>query len=145
MGLSKNIVLFKKNILPCTNYRVKATPFRLVSTMNTILEIRNNRAAKVGERNDRSLPNPRKVNPIPPIHYTWNKNLAALKRNTILEIRNTSRPSIIDWKENTIPKRTVDLVQKTKKVHKFSSVKDLIHFLQNSCVFRDINGFYMSN
>ena len=98
--------------------------------MNTILEIRNNRAAKVGERNDRSLPNPRKVNPIPPIHYTWNKNLAALKRNTILEIRNTSRPSIINWKENPIPKRTVDLVQKTKKVHKFSSVKDLIHFLQ---------------
>ena len=68
--------------------------------MNTILEIRNNRAAKVGERNDRSLPNPRKVNPIPPIHYTWNKNLAALKRNTILEIRNTSRPSIINWKES---------------------------------------------
>ena len=113
----------KKYILPCTNYRVKATPFRLVSTMNTILEIRNNRAAKVGERNDRSLPNPRKVNPIPPIHYTWNKNLAALKRNTILEIRNTSRPSIINWKENPIPKRTVEMVQKTKKVHKCSSVK----------------------
>ena len=111
--------------------------------MNTILEIRNNRAAKVGERNDRSLPNPRKVNPIPPIHYTWNKNLAALKRNTILEIRNTSRPSIIDWKENTIPKRTVDLVQKTKKVHKFF-VSEISHpFFR--VVVTYIDCFLMSN
>ena len=83
--------------------------------MNTILEIHNNRS-KSGRKEGGSLPHPRKVNPIPPVHYTWNKNLEIFKRNTILEIRNHSRPSIIGWRENTIERKHDDTISKFNEV-----------------------------
>ena len=64
--------------------------------MNTILEIRNS-----PPRRGASLPSSRKVNPIPPIHYTWNKSIESLKMNTILEIRNP-RPGAIEKTRNTL-------------------------------------------
>ena len=82
--------------------------------MNTILEIHNNRS-KSG-RKEGSLPHPRKVNPIPPVHYTWNKNLEIFKLNTIIEIRNHTRPSIIGWGESTIERKQDNTITKFNKV-----------------------------
>ena len=85
------------------------------SRMNTILEIHNNRS-KTG-RKEGSLPHPRKVNPIPPIHYTWNRRLETFKMNTILEIRNHKRPTIVDWTEEPIQitnENTIDTLKKVK-------------------------------
>ena len=86
--------------------------------MNTILEIHNKSTSrsKVG-RKDGSLQHPRKVNPIPPIHYTWNRSIETSKMNTILEIRNHGRPSIIDWKEYPIKKQKENTIKSWQKVN----------------------------
>ena len=84
------------------------------SRMNTILEIHNNRS-KTG-RKEGSLPHPRKVNPIPPIHYTWNRRLETFKMNTILEIRNHKRATIVDWTEEPIDIRNENTIDTLKKV-----------------------------
>ena len=85
------------------------------SRMNTILEIHNNRS-KTG-RKEGSLPHPRKVNPIPPIHYTWNRRLETFKLNTILEIKNHKRPHLVDWSaEECVQRRNGNTIDTLKKV-----------------------------
>ena len=86
------------------------------SRMNTILEIHNNRS-KVGKK-EGSLPHTRKVNPIPPIHYTWNRRLETFKLNTILEIKNPKRAHIVDWAEEPMHRtseKTIDTLKKVKR------------------------------
>ena len=68
-------------------------------SMNTILEIRNSRPTRGNK--EASLPPTRKVNPIPPIHYTWNNRIETLKMNTILEIRN-HRPMVMQKAKKTL-------------------------------------------
>ena len=93
------------------------------SRMNTILEIHNNRS-KVGKK-EGSLPHTRKVNPIPPIHYTWNRRLETFKLNTILEIKNPRRAHIVDWAEQPMhrtSKSTIDTLKKVKTNKKLEDV-----------------------
>ena len=84
------------------------------SRMNTILEIHNNRS-KVGKK-EGSLPHTRKVNPIPPIHYTWNRRLETFKLNTILEIKNPRRAHIVDWAEEPMHRTSQNKIDTLKKV-----------------------------
>ena len=86
------------------------------SRMNTILEIHNNRS-KVGKK-EGSLPHTRKVNPIPPIHYTWNRRLETFKLNTILEIKNPKRAHIVDWAEEPMHRTSQNTIDTLKKVKK---------------------------
>ena len=86
------------------------------SRMNTILEIHNNRS-KTG-RKEGSLPHTRKVNPIPPIHYTWNRRLETFKMNTILEIRNPKRAHVADWAQDAMHRTNENTLDTLKKVIK---------------------------
>ena len=116
------------------------------SRMNTILEIHNNRS-KTG-RKEGSLPHPRKVNPIPPIHYTWNRRLETFKLNTILEIKNHKRPHLVDWSaEECVQRRngnTIDTLKKVKNIVKVISLGTMDNPLKIMMINKVIIAYFLS-